>query len=193
MDNTRDGILQQDEPTDRKPSVTNASSLSSIPDFPKSDSSDNEDILEQAMRPLTEEDRQSWPGWVELESDPVSFYLTLGRFIDSIFGRQYSYNLQIIFNYILRQYGVQDVKIQEVLSLDDETLQQLPYESCSSMSYSSRTLTRIHRQPVFGLIFLFKYQEDDGDDGNSAKSCSDHIWFANQVRCGPATILLEFC
>ncbi|RQM04534.1 hypothetical protein DH86_00004427, partial [Scytalidium sp. 3C] len=99
----------------------------------------------------------------------------------SIFGRQYSYNLQIIFNYILRQYGVQDVKIQEVLSLDDETLQQLPYESCSSMSYSSRTLTRIHRQPVFGLIFLFKYQEDDGDDGNSAKSCSDHIWFANQT------------
>lgn len=27
------------------------------------------------MQPLTDEERQSWPGWVELESEPVSSIL----------------------------------------------------------------------------------------------------------------------
>lgn len=37
------------------------------------------DSMEAAMKPLTDEERRSWPGWVELESDPVSsmFYLRL--------------------------------------------------------------------------------------------------------------------
>ena len=30
------------------------------------------DPVEEAIRPLTEGERQSWKGWVELESDPVS-------------------------------------------------------------------------------------------------------------------------
>jgi ubiquitin carboxyl-terminal hydrolase L5 len=29
------------------------------------------DPVEEAMKPLTEEERLSWKGWVELESDPV--------------------------------------------------------------------------------------------------------------------------
>lgn len=31
------------------------------------------DPMEAAMKPLTDEERRSWPGWVELESEPVSF------------------------------------------------------------------------------------------------------------------------
>lgn len=30
------------------------------------------DLVAAVMEPLTDEERQSWPGWVELESDPVS-------------------------------------------------------------------------------------------------------------------------
>jgi ubiquitin carboxyl-terminal hydrolase L5 len=30
------------------------------------------DPVEEAIRPLTEGERQNWKGWVELESDPVS-------------------------------------------------------------------------------------------------------------------------
>jgi ubiquitin carboxyl-terminal hydrolase L5 len=30
------------------------------------------DPVEEAMKPLTDEERQHWKGWVELESDPVS-------------------------------------------------------------------------------------------------------------------------
>ena len=33
------------------------------------------DPVEEAIRPLTEGERQSWKGWIELESDPV---ITLG-------------------------------------------------------------------------------------------------------------------
>lgn len=30
------------------------------------------DFIAEAMKPLTDEERQNWEGWVELESDPVS-------------------------------------------------------------------------------------------------------------------------
>jgi ubiquitin carboxyl-terminal hydrolase L5 len=83
--------------------------------------------MEAAMKPLTDEERRSWPGWVELESEPVSterapflsFFIYLNEESDG--------NCQTLFNYILREYGVKDVKIQEVFSLDDESLNFLPY------------------------------------------------------------------
>jgi hypothetical protein len=33
--------------------------------------------MEAAMKPLTDEERRSWAGWVELESDPVSYDVDL--------------------------------------------------------------------------------------------------------------------
>jgi ubiquitin carboxyl-terminal hydrolase L5 len=33
------------------------------------------DIIEKALQPLTDEERRNWPGWVELESDPVRLIL----------------------------------------------------------------------------------------------------------------------
>ncbi|TGO51329.1 hypothetical protein BCON_0163g00100 [Botryotinia convoluta] len=96
------------------------------------------EILGDALKPLTDDERKSWKGWCELESDPA------------------------LFNYILREYGVKDVKIQEVLSLEDEMLQYL-------------------RKPVYGLVFLFKYIEDDSEDEETPLKCPNHIWFANQT------------
>lgn len=32
------------------------------------------DPVEEAMKPLTDEERRNWKGWVELESDPVSIF-----------------------------------------------------------------------------------------------------------------------
>lgn len=32
-----------------------------------------------------------------------------------------------MFNFILREYGVKDVKVQEVFTLDDDMLNSLPY------------------------------------------------------------------
>ncbi|KAF5876532.1 putative ubiquitin carboxyl-terminal hydrolase protein [Botrytis fragariae] len=96
------------------------------------------EILDDALKPLTDDERKSWKGWCELESDPA------------------------LFNYILREYGVKDVKIQEVLGLEDEMLQYL-------------------RKPVYGLVFLFKYIEDDSEDEETPLKCPNHIWFANQT------------
>ncbi|CAG8954205.1 hypothetical protein HYFRA_00005825 [Hymenoscyphus fraxineus] len=99
----------------------------------------NDASVAEGMRPLTFEERQEWKGWVELESDPM------------------------IFNYILREYGVKDVKIQEVFSLDDMELAALP-------------------QPVYGLIFLFRYRDEDEDENSDEKrKCPRHVWFANQT------------
>lgn len=34
-------------------------------------------------------------------------------------------------------------------------------------------------QPIYGLIFLFRWQEDDSDKQEA--SCPEGLWFANQV------------
>ena len=51
---------------------------------------------------LTPPDRATWPGWVEMESEPA------------------------FFNVMLKEIGVRGVKIQEVYGLDDEMLAILP-------------------------------------------------------------------
>ncbi|KAM0322431.1 hypothetical protein ACHAQA_009498 [Verticillium albo-atrum] len=96
----------------------------------------SDDPLKDAMAPVSMEDIRQWPGWCELESEPA------------------------FFNAILRDYGVKDVKIQELFSLDEDSLSFLP-------------------QPVYGLIFLYQYfsqdcevDEQDQDNG---------VWFANQT------------
>ncbi|PNS21262.1 Ubiquitin carboxyl-terminal hydrolase isozyme L5 [Sphaceloma murrayae] len=81
-------------------------------------------------------DRQTWKGWVEVESEPA------------------------YFNVILRELGVEGVKIQEVLGLDDEAFAMLP-------------------KPVNALIFLFEYQGNDASQQET--ECPGHVWFANQV------------
>jgi ubiquitin carboxyl-terminal hydrolase L5 len=61
---------------------------------------------------------------------------------------------------MLKSLQIQDVKVQEVFSLDDDMLQFLP-------------------KPVFGLIFLFQFQEDTTLP--QEQTCPDHVWFANQT------------
>ncbi|GFF24044.1 ubiquitin carboxyl-terminal hydrolase, family 1 protein [Aspergillus udagawae] len=81
-------------------------------------------------------DRQKWNGFCELESEPA------------------------IFNVMLREFGVKGVKVQEVVSLDDELMAFL-------------------NKPVYGLIFLFRWREDDPDKQEA--SCPEGLWFANQT------------
>ncbi|KAH8791490.1 hypothetical protein BGZ57DRAFT_784675 [Hyaloscypha finlandica] len=107
------------------------------------------DPIEEAMKALTEEERQNWKGWVELESDPA------------------------LFSYILRAYGVRNVKIQEIFGLDDDSLLFL-------------------LKPVYGLIFLFKYRDNDADEDENAPKCPKHVWFANQTTsnaCATVSLL----
>ncbi|KAM0285473.1 hypothetical protein ACHAQH_001423 [Verticillium albo-atrum] len=95
-----------------------------------------EDPLREAMAPVTMDDIRHWTGWCELESEPA------------------------FFNAILRDCGVKDVKIQELFSLDEDSLSLLP-------------------QPVYGLIFLYQYfaQDCEVDEENQ----DDGVWFANQT------------
>ncbi|KAL1983079.1 hypothetical protein VTN96DRAFT_492 [Rasamsonia emersonii] len=65
-----------------------------------------------------------------------------------------------LFNVMLREFGVKGIKVQEVVSLDDGMMSLLP-------------------KPVYGLIFLFRWREDD--PGKQEASCPDGIWFANQT------------
>lgn len=82
---------------------------------------------------------------------------------------------------MLREFGVEGVKVQEVVSLDKEVLDFLPCVSWALraslfLAYVSLTC----RKPVYGVIFLFHWREDNPQ--NQEASCPDGIWFANQVR-----------
>ncbi|KAL5332648.1 ubiquitin carboxyl-terminal hydrolase [Aspergillus crustosus] len=96
--------------------------------------------------PASEDDRKSWNGFCELESDPA------------------------LFNVMLREFGVTGVKVQDVYALDDDFFASLP-------------------KPVYGVIFLFRWHEDDPDKQEA--SCPDGLWFANQTASNAcATVAL---
>ncbi|KAL7932432.1 hypothetical protein V8C35DRAFT_307069 [Trichoderma chlorosporum] len=60
-----------------------------------------DNMLDEALRPLTSTDIEEWEGWVELESEPA------------------------FFNTILQDLGVKDVKVQELFSIDQSWLDTL--------------------------------------------------------------------
>ncbi|KAJ5886343.1 uncharacterized protein N7473_009017 [Penicillium subrubescens] len=87
-------------------------------------------------KPATGLEKNSWNGFCEIESEPA------------------------LFNVMLREFGVKGVKVQEVVSLDEEMMAFLD-------------------KPIYGLIFLFRWREDDPEKQEA--SCPDGIWFANQT------------
>ncbi|KAI7707327.1 hypothetical protein KC353_g11700 [Hortaea werneckii] len=86
---------------------------------------------------LAPPDRSTWPGWVEMESEPA------------------------FFNVMLREMGVQGVKVQEIYELDENMLAFLS-------------------GPVHAFIFLFRYKDADAQSQSNG-SCPKHVWFANQT------------
>ncbi|XP_044715514.1 ubiquitin carboxyl-terminal hydrolase, family 1 domain-containing protein [Hirsutella rhossiliensis] len=61
-----------------------------------------DDLLMEALRPLSAEEIEAWEGWVELESEPA------------------------FFNFIVKKLGVKGVTIKELLSLESWSMGLLP-------------------------------------------------------------------
>ncbi|KAL4767420.1 ubiquitin carboxyl-terminal hydrolase [Aspergillus nidulans var. acristatus] len=89
-----------------------------------------------SYRAASKDEKETWNGFCELESEPA------------------------LFNVMLREFGVRGVKVQEIVSLDNELLAFL-------------------NKPVYGIIFLFRWQEDDPEKQEA--SCPEGLWFANQT------------
>lgn len=62
----------------------------------------SDELLNEALAPLSQEDIEEWEGWIELESEPAFFTI------------------------ILRDLGVQNVKAQEIFTIDQDSLSHLP-------------------------------------------------------------------
>lgn len=80
------------------------------------------DALEEAIAPLKAEDIEEWDGWIEMESEPVRLHIFPmnadpypSLTVDEAF-----------FNTMLRELGVNNVKAQEVFSIDPGDLALLP-------------------------------------------------------------------
>lgn len=72
------------------------------------------------LSPITP-DRQNWPGWCEVESEPVSGPESALILLHVLINHRKAF-----FNTILRDMGIRGVKVQEVLGLDDDLLAILP-------------------------------------------------------------------
>ncbi|KAF9873594.1 ubiquitin carboxyl-terminal hydrolase, family 1 [Colletotrichum karsti] len=93
-------------------------------------------LLREALRPISQEELQEWEGWCEVESEPA------------------------FFTAMLREMGVRNVKVQEVLSVDEDYVAMLP-------------------QPVYGFIFLYQYFAENYEDDQVVDGRD--LWFANQT------------
>ncbi|KAF9762509.1 hypothetical protein IL306_003391 [Fusarium sp. DS 682] len=63
---------------------------------------ESDQLLDEALAPLSLKDIEDWEGWIELESEPA------------------------FFNIILRDLGVCNVKAQEIFTIDQDSLALLP-------------------------------------------------------------------
>ena len=65
-----------------------------------------------------DDNKRDWKGFCEIESDPVSQQVR-GYYTILIFSKA-------LFTSLLRKFGVQGIKVQEIVSFDDEVLCGLP-------------------------------------------------------------------
>lgn len=79
---------------------------------------------------------ENWPGWATVESEPA------------------------IFDQLLKKIGVKGISVEEIYSLDPDSLHAL--------------------DPIYGMIFLFRWKEEQ-EKNQPEMVCPDDIWFANQV------------
>ncbi|OTB02380.1 hypothetical protein M426DRAFT_13527 [Hypoxylon sp. CI-4A] len=110
---------------------------------------DTRSLLQEVLSGMSPDERKEYGGWVELESEPG------------------------FFNAMLQELGAKELKVQEIYSLDADTLGLLP-------------------KPVHGLIFLFEYEgSSEPSDDENRPDCPDQLWFANQTTANAcATVAL---
>ncbi|PSR92343.1 hypothetical protein BD289DRAFT_481091 [Coniella lustricola] len=114
---------------------------------PEPPSGPADELLREALTTNTTLDLDNWKAWVEIESEPA------------------------FFSGLLRDLGVQDVKVAEMFGVSMEDVQLLP-------------------QPVLGFVFLCRYATEDPEELETLRPPNDP-WFANQTMAnGCATVAL---
>jgi ubiquitin carboxyl-terminal hydrolase L5 len=86
---------------------------------------------------------------------------------------------QAFFTAILGLLGVKGARIEEVLSVDEDTLATLPYVIQSATPLTRTSRLTLCSPPVHGLVFLYEYVAEESVE---ATETSRDVWFANQVR-----------
>lgn len=89
-----------------------------------------------AVEPTDSVNKDTWQGFCEIQSEPA------------------------FFSTILKEMGVRDIKVQEVVSFRPDALDWIP-------------------KPSFGLILLYQYRDHSSSDQVGA--AASHVWFANQL------------
>lgn len=81
------------------------------------------------VRSATFQDNRCWKGFCEIESEPVRIYCWLWVLSQTSFWQWFL----AFFNVLLENFGISDVKVQEVVSLEQEFLDSLPFVANSTL------------------------------------------------------------
>jgi len=85
----------------------------------------------------------------------------------------------------LKNIGVLDAQVEEVYSLDEDSLNSI---KCGASLVNCYRDTNNEYRPVYGLIFLFRWKSEV-DPEEAEVSCPEGVWFANQV--GMSSLIVE--
>lgn len=102
----------------------------------------------------------------------ISFSLPCAPWTDGPFCQAY-------FSGVLKDLGVEDVKVQELFEVTEEAVEQLPYVYVPSALATSSPSDSTCSQPVYGFVFCCRYESEDQEGTEEAPQ---DLWFANQVR-----------
>ncbi len=80
-----------------------------------------------------------------------------------------------VFTELISDMGVPDVQVEEVFSLDEPL--DLAYDT---LAVERSPLCPL-RSPVYGLVFLFKYDQKATSDGEPLAVPPEGLFFAHQV------------
>lgn len=84
--------------------------------------------VDDICQPASTMDKTTWNGFCEIESEPVGFNFIICHVCFS--SRSATLILsKALFNVMLREFGVKGVKVQEVVSLDEELMAFLKYDA----------------------------------------------------------------
>ncbi len=125
------------------------------------------------LSPAIHDDKRNWKGFCELESEPVRTF----NIVRLLFMDESDYVSRPSLTYCSKTLVFAALKYMRSYPLNKIPL--IPCRKYADHHLFHDRPDRSSRRPVYGLIFLSRWREDN--PVKQEQSCPEGVWFANQV------------